>query len=158
MDQKLIILAAELGKKLQQQTLTLAVAESCTGGGISQVITEIAGSSHWFDRGFITYSNRAKIDMLGVSETTLNQSGAVSEETALEMVAGVLKYSPVDWAISVTGVAGPDGGSEEKPVGTVFIAWQTKTTDPLVKHYLFKGDRHQIRQQVIVKALEGVCC
>jgi len=146
-------LATELGRKLQQQRLMLAVAESCTGGGIAHVITEIAGSSHWFERGFVTYSNESKIEMLGVNQQTLDIFGAVSANIALEMVSGVLKNSHADYAISVTGIAGPSGGSKEKPVGTVFIAWQHKNSPAIVKKYLFKGDRLQIRQQAIEQAL-----
>ena len=153
METQLIPLAIALGKRLQQQGSMLAVAESCTGGGIAQVITEIAGSSHWFERGFVTYSNDSKIEMLGVNQQTLEQFGAVSANTALEMVSGVLKNSHADYAISVTGIAGPTGGSKEKPVGTVFIAWQAKNSQAIVKEYLFKGDRLQIRQQAIAQAL-----
>jgi len=157
MEIQLITLATELGKRLQQQGSMLAVAESCTGGGISQVITEVAGSSEWFERGFVTYSNHSKIEMLGVKQHTLVKFGAVSANTALEMVAGVLKNSHSDYAISVTGIAGPTGGSKEKPVGTVFIAWQYKNSPAVVKKYLFKGDRLQIRQQAIEQALIYCC-
>lgn len=158
METQLITLATQLGKWLQQQGSMLAVAESCTGGGIAQVMTEIAGASQWFERGVVTYSNASKIEMLGVNQETLEQFGAVSANTALEMVAGVLKNSHADYAISVTGIAGPTGGSKEKPVGTVFIAWQGKNTPAVVKKYLFKGNRLQIRQQAIEQALTEHCC
>lgn len=154
METTFIKLATELGKKLQQQGLTLAVAESCTGGGISHIMTEIAGSSQWFDRGFITYSDCAKIEMLGVCQQTLEQFGAVDAHTALEMVQGVLKNSHANCAIAVTGIAGPGGGSVEKPVGTVFIAWHNKNTEPVIRQYMFTGNRQQIRQQSIVQALK----
>ncbi len=154
MEIKLISLVSNLGKKLQQQGLMIAVAESCTGGGIAQVLTEIAGSSQWFERGFITYSNHSKIEMLGVNQHTLEQFGAVSAKTALEMVEGVLTNSLANYAISVTGIAGPSGGSLEKPVGTVFIAWQYKNSLARVRKYLFKGSRQQIRQQAIIEALK----
>lgn len=156
MENELTNLATESGQELQRKGFILAVAESCTGGGIAQTITEIAGSSKWFDRGFITYSNQAKEQMLGVNPKTLKQWGAVSAETALEMAQGVLENSDADCAISVTGIAGPDGGSVEKPVGTVFIGWKLKNTDAKVKKYLFKGNRHEIRQQAILSSLKGL--
>ncbi len=146
-------LAEEAGKRLQQKGTMLAVAESCTGGGIAQAITEIAGSSQWFDRGFVTYSNLAKEQMLGVHTETLEQFGAVSAETAVEMAEGVLQNSDADYAISVTGVAGPGGGSAEKPVGTVFIAWCGKNATATTKKYLFDGNRQQVRQQAMESAL-----
>ena len=156
METELSALITELGVRLQYKKQTLAVAESCTGGGISQAITHIAGGSQWFECGFVTYSNRSKINMLGLNPKTLNDFGAVSQNTALEMVAGVLNKSQVNTAIAVTGIAGPTGGSEDKPVGTVFIAWQNKNSPAMVKKYLFKGNREVIRQQVIVHALKGV--
>ncbi|MCK5897680.1 MAG: CinA family protein [Methylococcales bacterium] len=156
MDAKLKSLITELGQKLQYKKRTLAVAESCTGGGISHAITDIAGSSLWFDCGFVTYSNQSKINMLGLNPKTLEDFGAVSENTALEMVQGALKKSQVDIAIAVTGIAGPSGGSSDKPIGTVFIAWQNKNSPAVVKQYLFEGNREAIRQQVIVHALKGV--
>ncbi|NOQ35697.1 MAG: nicotinamide-nucleotide amidohydrolase family protein [Methylococcaceae bacterium] len=156
MDNEIIALAAKSGSELQRKGLVLALAESCTGGGIAQAITEIDGSSQWFDRGFVTYSNQAKIDMLGVNLQTLDQFGAVSAETALEMVQGTLEQSQADCAISVTGIAGSGGGRIEKPVGTVFIGWYKKNTSPVVEKYLFKGDRGQVRQQAIIQALKGL--
>ena len=116
-------LAQRLGATLLARGEWLAVAESCTGGWLAQSVTAIAGSSGWFDRGFVTYSNAAKIDMLGVPETTLERHGAVSEQTARAMVQGALRNSGADWAVAITGVAGPAGGSAEKPVGTVCFAW-----------------------------------
>ena len=150
-------LVAKLGEKFQNQQLTLAVAESCTGGGISHCITEVSGSSAWFDCGFVTYSNRSKMKMLAVHFDTLEQFGAVSEQVAIEMAEGVLIKSEADSALSVTGIAGPLGGHQDKPVGTVFIAWKNRTAPVVAKKYLFKGNRQMIRQQTIIEALNGIC-
>ncbi len=155
MDGELMALAERLGCFLTAQGKTVATAESCTGGWIAQIITEIPGSSAWFERGFVTYSNLAKIEMLGVDPQTIGRYGAVSEETVTEMVAGALAHSDADCAIAVTGVAGPEGGTAEKPVGTVFIAWKNKGDGPLVIKRQFSGDRHQIRAQSVKIALEG---
>lgn len=156
MPQNLIGLAEQLGHFLKTNNKKIATAESCTGGWIAQCITEVPGSSAWFDRGFITYSNSAKIQMLGVLPETLLVHGAVSAETALEMVTGALTHSEADCAISVTGIAGPDGGSKEKPVGTIYIAWQTKNESAKIKKMLFTGTRQQIREQTVITAIEGV--
>lgn len=142
-------LAQTLGYCLQKHSLQLVVAESCTGGGIAAAITDIAGSSAWFERGFVTYSNSSKQDLLGVHTATLTQYGAVSLETALEMAQGALKNSSADLAIAVTGIAGPGGGSVDKPIGTVFIAWQFKNQQPDGTRLQLDGDRTAIRQQVI---------
>jgi nicotinamide-nucleotide amidase len=115
-----------LSQYLLKSNALIATAESCTGGWLAQCITSIAGSSAWFDRGFITYSNQAKMDMLGVKAETLAQFGAVSAEVAMQMTAGALQYSVADYAIAITGIAGPTGGSLEKPIGSVYIAWQKK--------------------------------
>lgn len=154
MDAELLALATQLGLRLKANGKMIAVAESCTGGGIAQMITEIAGSSAWFDRGFVTYSNDSKIKMLDVQPATIQKYGAVSEQTALEMVVGALTYSTADCACAVTGIAGPDGGSLEKPVGTVFIArcYKQQNAEVLRKHYV--GSRHQIRTQTVKTALE----
>ena len=154
MDSELLALAEQLGLQLKACGKTMATAESCTGGGIAQIVTEIAGSSAWFDRGFVTYSNNAKVQMLAVKPETLEQFGAVSEQTALAMVKGALHYSLADCAIAVTGIAGPDGGSQEKPVGTVFIArcYKNKAAEVAEKHFL--GSRYQIRTQTVKTALE----
>ena len=142
-------LSASLGQVLKRHQLSLALVESCTGGGLAEAITAVPGSSAWFDRGFVTYSNAAKMDMLGVQAATLNRHGAVSEATAVEMVAGALSHSLADLAIAVTGIAGPDGGSPEKPVGTVFIALQRRGHPARCLHQHFHGDRQGIRHQVI---------
>ncbi|MEQ1636377.1 MAG: CinA family protein [Methylococcales bacterium] len=153
MTDNLLAVATRLGGILASQHKQIAVAESCTGGMIAQTLTQIAGSSAWFDRGFVTYSNAAKIQMLGVLPQTLNQYGAVSAETALEMVSGTLFYSEADYAIAVTGIAGPGGGSVAKPVGTVFIAWGAKSGFKYCELEGFHGDRHEIRRQSTNRAL-----
>lgn len=155
MDGQLLALAEQLGHYLTAQGLTIATAESCTGGAIAKLITEIPGSSAWFERGFVTYSNLAKIEMLGVDPKIIERYGAVSEETATAMVEGTLAHSAASYAIAVTGVAGPDGGTPDKPVGTVFIAWKGRGRGPVVVKRQFSGDRHQIRAQSVKIALEG---
>ncbi len=155
MDQELFQLAERLGQKLLTRKMKITVAESCTGGGICQVITEVPGSSAWFDRGFITYSNVAKAEMLAVNEASLEVFGAVSPEVAMEMAAGALRNSCADLAVAVTGIAGPGGGSEEKPVGTVYIAWKLSEQASHEKWYQFNGDRSEVRFQSICKALSG---
>lgn len=142
-----------LNELLRSKKLKLTAAESCTGGLISAAITEIAGSSDIFDRGFVTYSNEAKIAMLDVSPITLETYGAVSEQTAGEMVKGALKNSLADVAISVTGIAGPSGGSDDKPVGLVFIGVSNKNETKVFKH-IFKGNRSEVRQQTVEKAFQ----
>ena len=132
----------------------LAVAESCTGGWLAKVCTDLSGSSEWFDRGFVTYSNEAKHDMLGVLETTIDTHGAVSTNTVEEMVSGALMHSNADWAIAVSGVAGPGGGSEKNPVGSVWFAWMKKNQKPITIKKIFSGDREKVRQQSVEFALE----
>jgi nicotinamide-nucleotide amidase len=152
MNHELIALAEQLGEILRAKNLKIAIAESCTGGGLCQIMTEVAGSSAWFECGFVTYSNASKMKMLGVTARTLEQFGAVSAETALAMVSGTITASAVDCAIAITGIAGPSGGSQEKPVGTVFIALQTEKNRVCYKKH-FNGTRHEIRQQVLKFAL-----
>jgi len=142
--------AAELGLALKAKGLMLAMAESCTGGMVAQAITSVAGSSEWFDRGFVTYSNAAKIDMLGVSSETLERFGAVSEQTASEMALGALKNSASQIAGSITGIAGPDGGTKAKPVGMVCFAWAGQNFPVSTDTQLFHGNREQIRQQAAI--------
>lgn len=146
-------LPQRLSDLLRAQHKTFASAESCTGGMIGAAITDLTGSSDVFERGFITYSNQAKIEMLGVKEQTLDSHGAVSEQTAKEMVLGALDHSKADLAVAVTGIAGPSGGSEEKPVGLVYIAVAEKEGTPIVLKNIFEGDRHSIRAQTVEKAL-----
>jgi nicotinamide-nucleotide amidase len=156
MDNALFELAERLGRRLKAKGYKIATAESCTGGWIAQAITEVPGSSAWFDRGFVTYSNNSKVQMLGVSPKTLEQYGAVSTEIAKQMAAGALANSEADWAVAVTGIAGPNGGSKTKPVGTVYVAWQGKNGEAKVDRLQLSGDRHQIRKQAVENAIEGV--
>jgi nicotinamide-nucleotide amidase len=156
MDNELYELAEQLGRKLKASRLTIATAESCTGGWLAEAITEVPGSSAWFDRGFVTYSNNAKVQMLGVNQETLTQHGAVSAETAKQMAAGALANSEADWAVAVTGIAGPDGGNKDKPVGTVYIAWQNKDGFLKVERLQLLGNRQQIRKLTVKNALDGI--
>lgn len=142
--------AAQLGQALKARDLMLAMAESCTGGMVAEAITSIAGSSAWFDRGFVSYSNAAKIDMLDVSSTTLEKFGAVSEQTATEMAIGALKNSAAQITGSITGIAGPDGGSPEKPVGTVCFAWAGENLPASACTHWFDGNRENVRQQAAI--------
>ena len=145
----LATLSIELGEVLKARSLSLALAESCTGGLVAAKITDVAGSSAWFDRGFITYSNAAKIEMLGVRAETLEKFGAVSEQIATVMAHGALKHSHAQVAGSITGIAGPDGGTAEKPVGTVcFGIAQAKQYTTITQH--FAGNREAIRQQAAI--------
>ncbi|HWF05168.1 MAG TPA: CinA family protein [Candidatus Angelobacter sp.] len=149
-------LAENLGEQLKKKGWRLVTAESCTGGGLSYAITDIAGASQWFDRGFITYSNIAKEELLGVKTETLKTFGSVSEETAREMAEGALyhNHSQAHISIAITGIAGPDGGSAEKPVGTVWIACAGKSLPTMASHYIFSGNRKEVRQQAIEIALK----
>jgi len=152
----LTTLAIIVGARLKARGLRLATAESCTGGWVAGAVTAIAGSSEWFDRGFVTYSNDAKMEMLGVSAATLEAFGAVSEQTAGEMAAGALAHSKAQLALSITGVAGPGGGSAEKPVGMVCFGWAGEGGAPLVITRNFSGDRESVRRQSVICALQGV--
>lgn len=133
----------------------LVTAESCTGGGIAHAVTRVSGSSTWFDRGFVTYSNAAKEEMLGVSPETLEEFGAVSEQTVREMAQGALEYSRAQVALSVSGVAGPTGGTPEKPVGLVWFAWATHDEVKAACHQL-SGDREAVRAKSVQVALQGM--
>jgi nicotinamide-nucleotide amidase len=146
-------LAAELGTVLLARGWMLAVAESCTGGWAAQAVTAVAGSSAWFERGFVTYSNQAKMEMLGVRLATLETRGAVSEETASEMARGALVRSRTQAVFAITGIAGPSGGSPEKPVGTVCFAWAMEGAEVVTERMLFAGDRQNIRAQSVRHAL-----
>ena len=154
MNQDLEELAAALGQRLMQSGLMLATAESCTGGWIAQVVTGVAGSSAWFDRGFVTYSNQAKEEMLGVDGTTLAAHGAVSAPVVTAMATGALARSQARVAVAISGIAGPGGGSAEKPVGTVFIAWALAGQPPRVRRLQLAGDREAVRHQTVRIALE----
>ena len=148
-------LAEQLGQCLLARKLKCTVAESCTGGMLAASITEIPGSSQWFDRAFITYSNRAKNEMLSIAETIINTQGAVSEATAQAMAEGALAHSHADLSAAITGIAGPDGGCAAKPVGTVWIAW-AGLMPTAAQHYLFVGDRLKIRHLAVCEALKGM--
>ncbi len=145
-------LAKTLGHALKQAHWIVTTAESCTGGGIAKAITAINGSSAWFEQGFVTYSNQAKITMLDVKTETLMLHGAVSEAVVKEMALGALKKSSAHIAVAVSGIAGPTGGTKDKPVGTVWIAWATQT-QIIAQRFLFDGDRKKVRKQTIKTAL-----
>ena len=155
-DEEILAAAQALADSLAQQRLLLTTAESCTGGGIAETLTGIAGASAWFDRGFVTYSNEAKLSMLGVSQSTLDRFGAVSEATALEMARGAISHSGAHVSVAVTGIAGPDGGTPDKPVGTVWIAWGQKLCYAEARRFQFDGDRNAVRQQAILEAILGL--
>lgn len=147
-------LVVQLASRLLQNQSMLACAESCTGGWLAKLCTDLAGSSSWFERGFVTYSNESKQQMLGVSVHTLQQHGAVSEAVALQMAEGVLNKSPADYAVAITGIAGPAGGSDEKPVGTVWFALAGRNGRRETHCQQFAGDRRQVRWQAVVFALQ----
>ena len=149
-------LATQVGAALKAHGLMLTTAESCTGGGVASALTDIGGSSAWFERGFVTYSNEAKCDMLGVAQEMLARHGAVSEAVVREMVAGALQYSKSQMALAVSGVAGPDGGSAEKPVGTVWFAWGIKSGACVARLHRLSGNRAEVREQAVRIALQGV--
>ncbi len=152
----LTTLAILVGAKLKAKGLMLATAESCTGGWVAQAITAISGSSAWFERGFVTYSNAAKEEMLGVAAATLQAHGAVSEETAREMAVGAIACSHAQVSVAITGVAGPTGGTTDKPVGMVCFAWAQKDSAPVAETRHFEGDRESVRRQSVIHALQGV--
>jgi nicotinamide-nucleotide amidase len=149
-------LAAEVGRMLERRGLLLATAESCTGGWVSQAVTSVAGSSRWFDRGFVTYTNLSKQELLGVSAETLSRHGAVSEQTACAMAEGALARSHAQLALAVTGIAGPGGGNEQKAVGTVWFAWAGIGRQTVSDRRVFTGDRQAVRGQAVVAALDGL--
>ncbi len=149
-------LAQRVGEALKAQHLILVTAESCTGGWIAKTVTDIAGSSDWFDCGLAAYSYEAKQALLGVRPQTLEQSGAVSRETVLEMVSGALVHSGASISVAVTGIAGPGGGTPDKPVGTVWIAWKRRGSYPRAEVFHFDGDREAVRRQTVAIALKGL--
>jgi nicotinamide-nucleotide amidase len=152
---ELIALASRVGSALKAKGLLLATAESCTGGGVAQAITEIAGSSEWFDCGFVSYSNASKTEMLDVSPAAIAQHGAVSEEIAAAMAEGALANSNAHVALSTTGIAGPGGAVPGKPVGTVCFAW-AKDGSTHTERLVFQGDRQAVRRQTVAYALQGL--
>ena len=155
-DAEIAALAVTLGARLAGRHALCVTAESCTGGLVAGAITDIAGSSAWFDRGFVTYSNEAKTDLLGVPAATLAQHGAVSEATARAMADGALARSRARLAVAITGIAGPGGGSPAKPVGTVCIAWAVRDEATIVTTRRFDGDRPAVRRAAVVAALQGL--
>lgn len=153
-DQQLQQLSAAVGERLKAQGATITCAESCTGGWIAKVLTDISGSSAWFERGFVTYSNDAKQTLIGVSADALAQYGAVSEAVVREMASGAQLAARADYAVSVSGIAGPDGGSVEKPVGTVWFGFAAPGGIVIAKCQLFQGDREAVRRQSVAWALQ----
>jgi nicotinamide-nucleotide amidase len=149
-------LAVLVGTRLNARCLMLATAESCTGGWVSMAVTSVAGSSEWFERGFVTYSNEAKEQLLGVAASTIALHGAVSEAVAREMAQGALHHSRAQLALAVTGVAGPGGGAPGKPVGTVCFAWAGPDAKLASVTRHFEGDREQVRRQSVIAALQGL--
>jgi len=156
MKDRLYQLAQQVGAALKSRALMLATAESCTGGWIGAATTAVPGSSDWYERGFITYSYVSKREMLGVKMKTLQKFGAVSEQTVTEMVAGALAASHAHVAVAVSGTAGPGGGTPEKPVGTVCLAWALRGGEPVAETRHFAGDREAVRKQAVERALERV--
>jgi len=155
-DAQLRVVADAIGLRLRDSRDSLVAAESCTGGWIAKTVTDIAGSSDWFDCGMVAYSYEAKQALLGVRPETLEIHGAVSRETAVEMVSGALVNSGATVAVAVTGIAGPGGGSDDKPVGTVWIAWKRRGGYAHAEAFHFGGDRDQVRRQTVAAALRGL--
>lgn len=149
-------LAAQVADRLIERGEILAIAESCTGGWVGQCLTAIAGSSKWFDRGFVTYSNSAKVEALDVPDFTIKRHGAVSEPTARAMAQGVIAKSRGHWSLAITGVAGPTGGTPERPVGTVCFAWARCDGGCEAETRVFGGDREAVRAQSVRHALDGL--
>jgi nicotinamide-nucleotide amidase len=155
-DAELLALAGEVATEVLQRKLTLVTAESCTGGWIAKTLTDLPGSSAWFDAGVVTYSYEAKEALLGVNPRTLEHAGAVSEETVLEMVSGALARFGAGVAVAVTGIAGPSGGTPDKPVGTVWIGWKRRGGYGHARLFHFPGDREAVRRQTVAAALVGL--
>ncbi len=151
-----LTLVSEIGAVLKARGQWLATAESCTGGGLAQLLTSVPGSSSWFERGYVTYSNRSKTEMLGVPAELIAKHGAVSEEVVCAMAEGAITRSGADHAVAITGIAGPAGGSPEKPVGTVWIAWSVPGGDTRATRHQFQGDRAEVRAASVRAALEGL--
>lgn len=149
-------LAVELSVKLRARGWMLATAESCTGGWVGQLLTSLPGSSHWYERGFITYANAAKVEMLGVPTALLESHGAVSEETAMAMAAGALKHSHAQAALAISGIAGPGGGTPQKPVGLVCYGWALEDGTVMSSTCRLDGDREEIRSRAVAAALRGL--
>lgn len=148
--------AGKVADRMLGRGLMLTTAESCTGGWVAKAITDLEGSSRWFERGFVTYTNESKAEMLGVDPATVAAHGAVSEQTAAQMATGALANSRADVSLAITGIAGPGGGSPSKPVGTVCFGWALRGEAPVTVTCRFEGDREAVRRQAVVRALEGV--
>lgn len=157
MNQNTIELAHRLGALAAPRKLKITVAESCTGGGLASAITSVAGSSAWFEYGFVTYSNGAKSRLLGVKPQLLLQHGAVSQEVVSAMTEGALKQSGAHLAVAISGIAGPNGSTANKPVGLVWFAWQKVHQTAECLHQVFQGNREQIRAQAVEAALAALC-
>jgi nicotinamide-nucleotide amidase len=155
-DEELHQLATELGDKLLARGWMLTTAESCTGGWVGQLLTALPGCSHWYERGFITYANAAKVEMLDVPEATLEAHGAVSEETAMAMASGALKHSHAQAALAISGIAGPGGGTPQKPVGLVCYGWALADGTVMSSICRLDGDREEIRSRAVAAALRGL--
>jgi competence/damage-inducible protein CinA C-terminal domain len=155
-DAELLALAGEVASEVQRCRLMLVTAESCSGGWIAKTLTDLPGSSAWFDTGVVTYSYEAKEALLGVNPRTLEHTGAVSEETVLEMVSGALARFGAGVAVAVTGIAGPSGGTPDKPVGTVWIGWKRRGGYGHAQLFHFPGDREAVRRQTVAAALIGL--
>lgn len=149
-------LAGRLARRLLALSARLVTAESCTGGALAEILTRLPGSSGWFERGFVTYSNEAKLELLHVRQETLARYGAVSEETAREMVIGAVRNSRARIGVAITGIAGPNGGLPDKPVGTVCLGWLLPGVKVRTRRVRFKGDRRAVRARACVCALEGL--
>lgn len=156
MDDALSQLAEQVGAALKTRGMMLASAESCTGGWVGEAVTSVAGSSQWYDRGFITYTNESKQEMLGVSANTLSEFGAVSEQTVREMAAGALKHSWAHVTLAISGIAGPGGATPGKPLGMVCIAWARRNGIASAQTFQFQGDRTEVRRQAVFAALRGL--
>ncbi len=152
----LIDLSQQLAQALNKAEQKLVTAESCTGGGLAELLTRLPGSSLWYERGFVTYSNEAKMELLNIQHETLLNHGAVSEETAAEMVSGAIKNSHAQYGVSITGIAGPDGGTEEKPIGTVCFGWCDSHNTIKTTKVQFDGDRISVREQACCLAIQGL--
>ena len=155
-DEAIAALTAALAAELRAHGRRLATAESCTGGWIAKACTDLAGSSDWFERGYVSYSNASKHEMLGVRPADIHRFGAVSEEVAAAMASGAQERAAVDFALSVSGIAGPGGGSPDKPVGTVCFGWALPDDDAETETLLFVGDRDDIRRQTVAHAIKGL--
>ncbi|MDN5849810.1 MAG: CinA family protein [Nitrococcus sp.] len=155
-DDNLAALAREVGERLRCHDLHLTTAESCTGGWVAKVITDVPGSSQWFEGGVIVYSNAAKMELLGVSKSTLDAHGAVSQEVAAEMARGIIARAAAEVGLAVTGIAGPDGGTSAKPVGLVWLAWYRIGSAPVTYEGHFQGGRECVRRQAVAAALQGL--